>query len=120
MPDGGMLVDKDSLKRVFDVTRYVEAQPRYRPARGCGPDNHIQAVYGVTSSVITAKSGSTLGHGTATLQYVTLSGSTYTYQAIPSIPDVTVLNGGSTSVPSGSLVVLDFVSGYWALVGVFC
>jgi hypothetical protein len=72
--------------------------------------------YAKTTSTITARSGSTVGTGSADLYH--LEGSTLTVDSPTT--NVTLKSAFGTSVASGAWVILEFISGEWGLVSADC
>ncbi len=109
--------DERSARRIAQVVRDRERDPRKRPQRAATPSVVLPTRNAMTTSTITARSGSTKGTGTVTL-YVddaTGTGNDVVLQA-----GVTVWNPYTASIASGTWVVVAIVDGLPQIQGASC
>ncbi len=100
--------DDRSTKRIVEVVRYVEGQPRNTPPQVAGPAPLVMDTWGVTTTPITARLGNTPGTGSVQLYYYDHLSNVFT---ISSGSPVTVKNWTGTGLASGLWIELKYKHG---------
>jgi hypothetical protein len=120
-----MALDRDKLpvnfsrrdaERVKRVVLQAERAFQNAPPRGATKGGLRNLRHAKTTTTVSARSGNTIGSGSADLYYV--SGSTLTAES-PTI-NVTVKNSFGTALASGKWVIIEPISGEWFLVAADC
>jgi hypothetical protein len=109
--DGVLLSEKTATQLIDALREYLKEplQPRRTP-RYANQFPGQTFKLAITTSTISAASGSTPGSGTATLQL--FNGATYSAISA-TYASVTVFNSTSSTIPSGNLIQLKRIDGYW-------
>lgn len=108
---------KRDAQRVARQIRFAETTPNFTATAPVGSKIAWGAKLFVTTSTITAMSGSTLGSGTGTMQLVDLASGV---MSATTFTGLTLWSYFSTTIPTGTTVVAVPLDGGWLIDGVAC
>ena len=109
-------IDKNTAKRVFEGTRYIEQQPRSKIERISGPTDFGGITYLKVTTAVNPLSGSTVGHlGRGKIQVMNQSTFALSDASTTVYP---ILNPTTSTYAVGAIVACGVAYGYFSILTV--